>query len=91
MLFCDVRSQGMITLAPVAAGQVLLRVPTSLLMTQKTAMDSQLCGSVVRQGLTEWQVGMAGSPTVAADVVVDCRTSVLFACMHLIFVSSSGQ
>lgn len=54
---CFLRSGfGMVAQEPVSRGQVLVRVPTKLLMTFQTAELSERCGDLVRDAkLTEWQ------------------------------------
>ncbi len=51
------REHGMITEEHVIRGQVLVQVPSSVMMTWDTARESPLCGAVVKEAeLTEWQV-----------------------------------
>ena len=52
----------MVTEEPVLRGQVLVQVPSSVMMTWDTARESPLCGQVVKEAqLTEWQVGPPGA------------------------------
>lgn len=47
----------MVAQEPVSRGQVLVRVPTKLLMTSQTAEQSEACGALIRDArLSEWQV-----------------------------------
>lgn len=74
------REHGMITEEHVIRGQVLVQVPSSVMMTWDTARESPLCGAVVKEAeLTEWQVSRHRPQHAAPTALAFAR---LWSCAH---------